>query len=90
MVYDNTEGDEKIKIYKPADRATIVEKMQGLVESENSVLVTEIRLNRDYGMTKDSMLTDLIRTVNEHAFNNVLRLSIVDEAGADVTILLKH
>lgn len=85
MVYDNTEGDEKIKIYKPADRATIVEKMQGLVESENSVLVTEIRLNRDYGMTKDSMLTDLIRTVNEHAFNNVLRLSIVDEAGADVT-----
>jgi hypothetical protein len=85
MVYDNTTGDEKIRIYKPADRATIVEKMQGLVESENSVLVTEIRLNRDYGITKDTMLTDLVRILNEHAYNNVLRFTIVDEAGADVT-----
>ncbi|PTY92886.1 hypothetical protein [Heyndrickxia sporothermodurans] len=85
MVYDDTTGDERIRLYKPADRATIVEKMQGLVESENSVLVTEIRLNLDYGLTKDSMLTDLLRIVNEHAYNNVLRLTIVDENGADVT-----
>ncbi|MCY7866107.1 hypothetical protein P8918_13550 [Bacillus spizizenii] len=85
LVYDNTTGDEKIKLYKPAEKATIVEKMQGLVENDNSVIATEIRLNRDYGMTKDSMLVDLIRTVNEHAYNNILKLSIVDENGAEVT-----
>lgn len=85
MVYDDTNGDEKIKIYKPAERATIAEKMQGLVESDNAVLVTEIRLNRDYGLTKDSNLVDLIRIVNEHPYNNIIQLYIVDENGADVT-----
>lgn len=85
MVYDNTTGDEKVRLYKPADKATIVEKMQGLVESDNAVLVTEIRLNRDYGITKDNNLVDLINIVNEHAYNNILQLSIVDETGADVT-----
>ncbi len=85
MVYDNTVGDEKIKLYKPASKATIVEKMQGLVESDNSVLVTEIKLNRDYGMTQDSKLTELVRVINEHQYNNTLRVSIVDENGSDVT-----
>jgi len=85
MVYDDTTGDEKIKLYKPAARATIMEKMQGLVESDNSVLVTEIRINRDYGMTKDSNLVDLMRIVNDHQYNNILRLTIVDERGRDVT-----
>ncbi len=85
MVYDNTNGDEKIKLYKPANKATIVEKMQGLVESDNSVVVTEIKLNRDYGITKDSNLVDLIEMINSHAYNNIFKLSIVDESGAEVT-----
>lgn len=85
MVYDNTTGDEKVKIYKPAERATIVEKMQGRVEAENSVIVVEIRLNRDYGMTKDSRLVDAIHTINGHAYNNVLKLAIVDVNGNEVT-----
>lgn len=85
MVYDNTTGDEKVKIYKPADRATVMEKMQGLVESDNSVLVTELNINRDYGMTKDTSLVDFIQVFNNHVQNNVLRLSIVDVNGVDVT-----
>lgn len=86
LVYDNTEGDEKIKIYKPASKATIAEKMQGMVENENSVLVTTMNLNADYGLSKDSLLSDLISLVNNHQYNNVLQLSIVDENETDVTL----
>lgn len=85
MVYDDTPGDEKIKIYKPAKKATIAEKMQGLVENDNAVLVTEMRISRDYGMTRESKLIDLLRIFNEHVYNNTLRLYIVDENGSDVT-----
>lgn len=77
MVYDNTDGNERIKIYKPAERATIQEKMQGLVESDESVIEIDIALNQDYGVTKDSELTRLIEIVNGHQFNNVLRLELV-------------
>lgn len=85
MVYDDTTGDERIKLYKPAERATIVEKMQGRVNAGNSVIVTEIKLNRDYGMTKDNRITDVMNAINTHAYNNVLRLSIVDSNGKEVT-----
>lgn len=85
MLYDNTSGNEVIKLYKPAEKATIAEKMQGLVVSDTAVLVTEIRLNRDYGMTKDSNLIDFIDLFNNHQYNNVITLSIVDKEGADVT-----
>lgn len=85
MVYDNKEGEEKIKIYKPAERATIVEKMQGVIESENDTIVLELKLNQDYGLTKDSPLVDVIKTINEHAYNNVIRLGIVNDEGLEVT-----
>lgn len=85
MVYDNTTGDERIKLFKPASMATVVEKMEGLVESENAVLVTELLINRDYGLTKDSKLIELISAINSHKYNNTLRLYIVDENGTDVT-----
>lgn len=85
MLYDGTPGAETIKIYKPASRATIAEKQQGLVVSNNSVLVNEIRLNQDYGFNRDSRLVEVIRLVNEHTYNNVLRLSVVDSEGIDVT-----
>lgn len=83
--YDNMSGNETLKIYKPALRATIAEKMQGLVTTENDMLINELRLNQDFGMNRDSKLVDLIRLVNEYTYNNVLKLSIVDKDGIDVT-----
>jgi hypothetical protein len=73
-----------IKIYKPADRTTIQEKMQGVVDNINSVLVNEINLE-NYSITKSSKLIDLLDVVNNHSKNNVLRLSIVDENGVELT-----
>lgn len=85
LVYDATDGDERIKIYKPASKATIVEKKLGMVESDNAVIVNEIRINRDYAITKDSRLVDLLDLVNNYAYNNVLKMQIVNEDGVVVT-----
>lgn len=90
MVYDNTEGAEKIKFYKPAKRATMQEKLEGLVDSEDSVLVSTIEVSNSYGLTKDSRLVELIKIVNEHHYNNILRLSVVDDNGNDVTYSSKE
>lgn len=85
LLYDNTYGDETVTFYKPSERATIAEKRQGLVQSAASVLSTTIRLGADYGITSSDRLVEAIRTFNNHAFNNVLKLSIVDQDGVDVT-----
>lgn len=90
MVYDNKDGAEAIKIYKPAKRATMQEKLEGLVDTEDSILVAKIDVNNSYGLTKDSRLVDLIKIVNDHYYNNVIRLLIVDENGSDVTISSKE
>jgi len=90
MVYDNTDGAEAIKIYKPAKRATMQEKLEGLVDAEESILVAKIEINNSYGLTKDSRLVELIKVVNEHYYNNVIKLSIVDDNGADVTYSSKE
>ena len=60
------------------------EKMQGLVLTQSEMLVNEIRL-AGYGLTKDSRLVDAINIINSYEYNNVIRLSIVNEEGADVT-----
>lgn len=85
LKYDDTRGQETMTIYKPAVRATIREKMNGLVESETSVMKNEIRLANDYSLTRNSKLVDVIEIVNNHIYNNVLELAIVDEDGKDVT-----
>ena len=85
LKYDDTPGMETMTIFKPAARATIREKVNGLVESDTSVMVNEIRLANDYVLTKDSKLVDVINVVNDHVYNNVLELSIVDADGNDVT-----
>jgi len=90
MVYDDTVGNSKLYFYKPAKRATIEEKMLGLVENDEAILVTTLDLTNSYGLTKDSRLYDLIKIVNEHSYNNVIKLSIVDENGNDVTISSKE
>lgn len=74
-----------VNIYKPASRATISEKNQGLVEKKDSILVNKINLT-NAGLSLNSSLTELINAVNEYSFNNVLVLTIVDEKGNDVTL----
>ena len=90
--FDNTNGSESITVYKPADRATIAQKRQGLVEGDNTVIASTLELNLDYGITKDTPLVDMIRlfnnTSNAHQ-NNVIKLGIVDAEGNDVTNTLE-
>ncbi|MGL4877982.1 hypothetical protein [Paraclostridium dentum] len=78
-----------IKVYKPSNRSNMKEKMQGLVLNQNQMLVTDIKL-AGYGITKDSRLVDVINIVNNTENNNVLRLAIVNENGADVTTSSKE
>lgn len=83
--FDNTVGAESLRFYKPASCATIAEKKQGYVTSSSAVLATEIKLNQDYGYNRDSNLVDVISMFNYHSNNNVIKLSIVDSEGNDVT-----
>ncbi len=85
LKYDNTVGLETLRFYKPANRATISEKRQGYVTSASAVLATELRLNQDYGYNRDSSLVDVIKMFNTHPNNNVIKLTIVDKDGQDVT-----
>ena len=78
-----------LKIYKPSDRSNMKEKMQGLVLNQNQMLITDIKLG-GYGITKNSRLVDVIDIVNNIESNNVLRLAIVNEDGADVTTSSKE
>lgn len=86
--YASTQSETKdagvIRLFKPADRSNMKEKMQGLVLTQSEMLVNEIRL-AGYGLTKDSRLVDAINIINSYEYNNVIRLSIVNEEGADVT-----
>lgn len=84
MLYDDSDNSSVIKIYKPGERATIQEKKQGLVESTSAILVNTINLS-DSGITKNDELVELIERVNRYSMNNVIKLSIVDEKGDDVT-----
>ena len=71
MTYQATQGSEKafgetegiLRIYKPADRTVISEKMAGVVDNLDSILVTEVNLDEN-GFTKASRLIDLINLVN--------------------------
>ena len=83
--FDNSTFDMNVTFYKPAERATIAEKNQGLVESTNSILVNTIDLYSS-GFSKEDNLVDLIDKVNSYSYNNVIKLSIVDTNGNDVTL----
>lgn len=97
MTYQATQGSEKafgetegiLRIYKPADRTVISEKMAGIVDDLNSILVTEINLD-DNGFDKSSRLIDLLDIINNTNSNNVLRLSLVDENGIEKTSATKE
>ena len=84
--YGNIDGQETFTIYKPTERATIAEKMNGLVDdAADAVMVNEIRIGEDYGLTKASRLSDVLEIVNNHEYNNVIELQIIDAAGNVVT-----
>lgn len=85
MYYDDREGASTLTIYKPAKRATIAEKKQGLVEKEDAILSVKLDLSNSYGYTKETRLIEIINTVNNHTQNNVLKLMVVDQEGVDVT-----
>ena len=85
MLLNIAEQNLYVKIFKPASRATINEKKQGLVERMDSVLTNTLDLT-NMGLSLDSDLVDLITRVNEYAHNNVIKLAIVDEDGNDVTL----
>ena len=98
MTYQATQGSEKafgeaegiLRIYKPADRTVISEKMAGVVDNLDSILVTEINLDEN-GLTKASRLIDLINIVNNSVeTNNVLKLSLVDKDGVEKTSATKE
>lgn len=87
FVFEATQGQGPagtFNIYKPASKATITEKMQGVLDGSDSILVNSLNLDV-YSLTKNSKLSDAIRIFNENLNNNGLRLSIVNEEGADVT-----
>lgn len=85
MTFEDEAYEMNMQIFKPAQRATINEKKFGMVESQDAVIVNKIDLYNG-GITKDDELIELIKRVNEHSYNNVLRLSIVDNKGNDVTL----
>ena len=87
MAIEASDESYAIRTYKPAVRATIEEKVLGVVENENDILINTIDLSGDLGYTKDSRLVDVINTYNNSVQNNVLRLSIVDANGNDVTMV---
>ena len=92
MTYQAEQGSEDafgidegiIKIYKPADRTTIAEKTSGVVDSMDTILVTEISLDSE-GFNKDSRLCDVLDVINNKPTNNVLKFYFVDENGAKRT-----
>jgi phage tail sheath protein len=85
VLYDGTPGRQQITLYKPIDRATISEKKRGLTSGTSNVLKTTIKLALDNGLTKDDRLVDMLNIINGHSANNVVRFSIVDKDGNDVT-----
>lgn len=78
-------GEESFVFYKPASRATISEKKQGIVEASDATIKTTVLLNQDNGLTRNDKLTELISLFNNNVHNNVLMMSIVDADGNDMT-----
>lgn len=81
MLYMNN----KVVIYKTAEKATIEEKRQGVIESSDSMIAFTMDLANTYNITKDSRLVDMIELINKYTKNNVYKLSLVDENGVEVT-----
>jgi hypothetical protein len=87
MLYKASQGSNSpgvVRIFKPADRTTMQEKLEGIVNDINASLVVEIDLGAN-GFTKATRLVEFIEAVNGHERNNVLNLSIVNKEGIEIT-----
>lgn len=83
-------GEEAtIKVFKPANRATIAEKMSGKVTNDNAILVNTMKIATTLGISKSTRLTDFITAFNSNQYNNVIKLTIVDNEGNDITNTLE-
>lgn len=82
---DTRAGNERFVIYKPSSKATIAERKQGYVDSSKGMISIQVLLNEDDGISRNDKISELINTFNKNSRNNVLRLSIVDQDGNDVT-----
>lgn len=76
-----------LTIYKTANKATIVEKRDGVVESSESIISFGININDPYGINETTKLVDMIQTVNANPKNNVFTLSLVNAEGIEITNL---
>ena len=84
MRLDFTPGLEKIVFYKPVSKATMIEMKSGMVDEDHEMMVTEINLDENK-LSKSTPLSEMIDIFNNHTFNNVLEMYIVDKDGNDVT-----
>lgn len=87
LVYEAQQANDDpgvIKIYKPAARTILQEKMQGVVDSLDSILVNEIKLS-NYGISKGTRLIDVIDTINTYTYNNVINVELVNKDGVALT-----
>lgn len=85
FIYDDTVGEESITLYKLPERATINERSQGLVDSASKMIKIKLELNRDYGLTNNSNLVDVLNIFNNPPFNNVIRLDVITKDGFVIT-----
>lgn len=82
---DTRSGNERFVLYKPSSKATIAERKQGYVDASKGMIAIQVLLNEDQGLSRNDKISELINTFNKNDRNNVLRLSIVDRDGNDVT-----
>lgn len=84
FTYDNAFGNKVIKIYKPKEKATMSEKSRGLVDGLKAMIEFDLNLS-NYDINDKTPISELITRFNGFGRNNVLRMSIVDKDGNDVT-----
>lgn len=85
FTFNRKNGLESVTIYKPVAKATIKERKAGIVVSDMPIIANTIKLNENNGIDRNSRLTELISAFNSYSYNNVLKLSLVDEDGNDQT-----
>lgn len=85
FVFNRKNNLETLTFYKPVEKATIKERKSGIVVSDMPIIANTIKLNESNGIDRNSRLTELIDAFNSYNYNNVLKLSLVDEDGNDQT-----
>lgn len=79
--------DGKFEIFKTANKTTLEEKREGVIESVESIVKVGFNINDKTGggFNADSKLVDFLEFVNNYTKNNVFHFSLVNEQGLDIT-----